>query len=426
MNQRLAGFLSALFIMSLFYSHSLVASTQPLAVSIDDQQVSVSGVSSGAYMAIQLHIAYSDIFMGVGSIAGGPYYCAEDWGPEKIDGIKLTCMMGLGADVTAKKYIDAARKADADGTISPLANLKDDKIYLFNSQSDQVINPLLGLITKTFYKDFVESSASQIEAWAFIPQYGPFYPVAHGMPTDNKLFDKYQNIGNLMTPCSPSNSQQYSWFPNQFLRGNDPWMYHCDMGWFSGYNLAADILSQMYGHMKRNQPADLNRMYSFSQLDYVGIPAVTTQAELHAMGLGDHGYVYVPENCEGASQACRLHVALHGCQMFPEWTFTGKVGSQFAGQTVTFNGLYRDNVYNEVAEANDIIMLYPQAINIGTQDSDINPYGCWEFWPFVDANIATYFTRDAPQMKFIANVIAALQSGTLNVEAPLIVAVNQP
>ncbi len=47
-----------------------------LELTIDPKGVSVSGLSSGAYMTVQLHTAYSDLFMGAGVIAGGPFYCA--------------------------------------------------------------------------------------------------------------------------------------------------------------------------------------------------------------------------------------------------------------------------------------------------------------------------------------------------------------
>ena len=45
---------------------------------IDAGQTSVSGVSSGGYMAVQLHVAYSATFKkGVGVVAAGPFNCAE-------------------------------------------------------------------------------------------------------------------------------------------------------------------------------------------------------------------------------------------------------------------------------------------------------------------------------------------------------------
>ena len=44
---------------------------------IDRTRISVSGISSGAFMAHQFHVAHSAHIMGVGIVAGGPYYCAE-------------------------------------------------------------------------------------------------------------------------------------------------------------------------------------------------------------------------------------------------------------------------------------------------------------------------------------------------------------
>src|SRR5215831_8221550 len=49
----------------------LLGAAPPLgAYGIDIQQTSVSGVSSGAAMAVQMHIAHSSIMRGVGVIAG--------------------------------------------------------------------------------------------------------------------------------------------------------------------------------------------------------------------------------------------------------------------------------------------------------------------------------------------------------------------
>jgi poly(3-hydroxybutyrate) depolymerase len=45
---------------------------------VDPNSISVSGLSSGGYMAAQLGVAYSDIFTkGFGVFAGGPYDCAR-------------------------------------------------------------------------------------------------------------------------------------------------------------------------------------------------------------------------------------------------------------------------------------------------------------------------------------------------------------
>lgn len=117
---------------------------------IDPNAVTVSGVSSGAYMAVQLHVAYSGTFQGVGAIAGGPYYCAENLPPSLIDTIKLRCMNGF-IPPSAAPFIHEAKAAAAAGEIDNLSNLADDKVLIFNSATDQVINPGLGALSVIFY-----------------------------------------------------------------------------------------------------------------------------------------------------------------------------------------------------------------------------------------------------------------------------------
>ena len=54
------------------------AATLPALV-IDKTQTTVSGLSSGGFMAVQMHVAYSGTFAkGAGIVAGGPFYCAEN------------------------------------------------------------------------------------------------------------------------------------------------------------------------------------------------------------------------------------------------------------------------------------------------------------------------------------------------------------
>ncbi|HYN76387.1 MAG TPA: hypothetical protein VES73_01175, partial [Lamprocystis sp. (in: g-proteobacteria)] len=46
-------------------------------IKVDPGQVSVSGISSGGFMAHQFHLAHSQHIMGAGIVAGGPYFCAR-------------------------------------------------------------------------------------------------------------------------------------------------------------------------------------------------------------------------------------------------------------------------------------------------------------------------------------------------------------
>src|SRR5512147_867029 len=75
---------------------------QPL--NIDPQQISVSGISSGGFMAHQFHIAHSANIMGTGIVAGGPYGCsvaaADSAGEKGIDAAITKCseFMALTCD----------------------------------------------------------------------------------------------------------------------------------------------------------------------------------------------------------------------------------------------------------------------------------------------------------------------------------------
>lgn len=49
------------------------------AYNVDPNSVSVSGLSAGGFMSVQLGVAYSSIFTtGFGVFAGGPFDCARD------------------------------------------------------------------------------------------------------------------------------------------------------------------------------------------------------------------------------------------------------------------------------------------------------------------------------------------------------------
>src|ERR1700730_15726293 len=67
---------------------------------------SISGISSGAFMAIQFDTAWSSLIKGVGVIAGGPFWSAKADADDFINGYTLpvltatgSCMRGPPADL---------------------------------------------------------------------------------------------------------------------------------------------------------------------------------------------------------------------------------------------------------------------------------------------------------------------------------------
>src|SRR3954447_3961537 len=113
---------------------------------VDAKKVSISGISSGAFMANQFHIAHSALIMGAGMVAGGLYACAVDG----IEGDHLRaldalatgpCMSqpdGLESVGTYKARVEEFARR---GWIDPLEGLKGDRVYLFTGLADKVVNP---------------------------------------------------------------------------------------------------------------------------------------------------------------------------------------------------------------------------------------------------------------------------------------------
>ena len=57
---------------------------------------SISGISSGAFMAVQFGTAWSSVIKGVGVVAGGPFYCAQAQADDIINGFTLPIMIATG------------------------------------------------------------------------------------------------------------------------------------------------------------------------------------------------------------------------------------------------------------------------------------------------------------------------------------------
>ena len=73
---------------------------------VDPAQISVSGISSGAFMANQLHVAHSASLMGAGLVAGGLYGCAVFDATEV--GVQPMTSLALGPCMTAPSLLQPA------------------------------------------------------------------------------------------------------------------------------------------------------------------------------------------------------------------------------------------------------------------------------------------------------------------------------
>eukprot|EP00118_Oscarella_pearsei_P009684 m.56535 g.56535 ORF g.56535 m.56535 type:complete len:364 (+) comp34609_c0_seq2:126-1217(+) len=294
-------------------------------LNIDKSQVSVSGLSAGAFFSVQFHVAFSNEIMGAGIVAGGPYWCAKDDVKIAID----TCMANPQF-INVSELVAVTKSAALAGNISSLLNLKTSKVFLFSGRNDTVVRQ--GAMQKLleYYQQFVENSDDNLKH-VFT------YAAQHAMVTD----DYGSACGYLGVP----------------------FINNC------GYSVPFNMLKHIYGNLNYAEASAANKsnLQEFDQRQYFSAP--------HLVSMDDSGYLYVPSNCRKSSSKCRFHIAFHGCHQ----------GRSFVNATFAEHG-----GYNQIAEVNDIVILYPQSY-----PSEFNPQGCFDWWGYTSS---AYASKDGIQM----------------------------
>jgi poly(3-hydroxybutyrate) depolymerase len=229
------------------------------ALNVDKTKITVSGLSSGGFMANQLGYAYSSTFSGVGVFAGGPYNCAAH-------NNYTACMYNATISSSQLSTMQADINNWSGNQIDAKANVANQKVYMFVGTSDYTVgpNPMNGVQTQ-YTNNGVTSANLQ-----YVQQSG----AAHVFPTD------FDSTGN--NACNSSAS---------------PYISNCS------YDGAKALFTKLYGALnaRNNSPASGNYI-QFDQTPYTGSNP----------GMETTGWIYVPANCASGSQ-CKLHVALHGC-----------------------------------------------------------------------------------------------------------------
>src|SRR6056297_1944994 len=119
---------------------------------------SISGLSSGAFMTVQMSIAHSSRFVGAGVVAGGPYRSAETF-PLAAPTAPMSCI--LNSLYVAMTPLTEATAPDVDRLlglarhtpkIDSLGNVARQRLYIFTGTADAVVNQLVVKTTRKFYE----------------------------------------------------------------------------------------------------------------------------------------------------------------------------------------------------------------------------------------------------------------------------------
>lgn len=325
-------------------SASAGADVVPLpAYNVDIRQTSVSGLSSGGYMAVQFDVAYSSILKGAGIIAGGPYFCAQN----NLQTAQGPCM-AASSPTNVNQLIQATEQNATAGAVDPTGNLASQRIWLFSGTQDQTVRQAVMNDLQKYYLHYVDNA-------------NLFYKnnlgAGHSMPTD--------------------------FFGNSCSTTADPYIVNCS------YDAAGELLKWIYGDLNLPNTQTLSGAFvEFDQRQFIANPGS------HSMATS--GWAYVPVSCQ-QGEPCKLHIVFHGCKQYPSYQYFSGAGMVRYGMT------YVENTgYNRWADTNNLIVLYPQ---LTTRSG--NPNGCWDWWGYDDSNYAKKNGRQMAAVKAMADRIAS-------------------
>ena len=240
---------------------SAVHAAEPLpALHASPDGVTVSGVSSGGYMAVQFQVAYSARVTGVGVIAGGPYYCAQG----SLFTALYNCMQpGQWTPLPSPAFLASEANALASaGAIDATSNLSRTRAWLFTGTEDRTVYQAVVEAVRDFYATYKASVALVADK-----------PAGHGMVTER--------YGSACGTTAP------------------PFIVDCR------YDAAGALLAFILEPLQPLAAKESGELVRFDQARYA-------EGDARGIAMDETGYLYVPQRCR--TERCRMHVAFHGCR----------------------------------------------------------------------------------------------------------------
>jgi poly(3-hydroxybutyrate) depolymerase len=236
--------------------------TRLAALPLDPASVTVSGVSAGASMATQFHVAHSSLVNGAALVAGAPYYCSAG----SIRNSLGRCMKA-DEPIPTSELVELTSRLALEGSIDPITGLANDRVWIFRGGLDPYVQKPVADAVEVYYQSLVNpANIARVE----LDRAGHTFPSARA---DAK-------------PCDVT---------------EPPFVGKCD---FDG---AGTLLGHLYGKLNAGRAPGKGELREFDQRPY-------SKASGSA-GLADRGLLFVPASCSsGGKSKCRLHVVFHGCK----------------------------------------------------------------------------------------------------------------
>jgi hypothetical protein len=267
------------------------------ALGSDSSAVTVSGISSGGYMAVQFQVAYSKLVKGAGIIAAGPYDCAEGSAVRALSNCMApTRWAPPPAPGDVKARMESRARLDL---IDPPAALADDKVWVLTGGADHTVE-----------RPVVDALVGFYKAW---------------VPAESIRLVTLPDAGHAMISVADSK-------PNACDTSEPPYINRC-----GDFDAPGELLGHLLGKLKPKSVPEPGHLVTFDQRPFTGgLPA--------DISMDEQGFAYIPASCRAGG--CRVHVAFHGCRQGED-----QVGRRFV--ELLDEGVL-DHVIGRVADARDI------------------------------------------------------------------------
>jgi poly(3-hydroxybutyrate) depolymerase len=318
------------------------------ALGAQAEATTVSGISSGGYMAVQFHLAHSTTVGGAAILAAGPWDCAQG---STWRALHNCTTPESWAPVPTPEHTRARVLAAAgSGRIDSLEGLRGDRVWLFSGGNDHtVVRPVVDALA-TFYRTWV---APADLAFATPPEPGHAFPsqddpAANACPTSDPPY--INRCGDLDAP--------------------------------------GVLLAHLLGPLAPKAAVAAGELLAFDQRPYATAGG--------AAGLAASAYVYIPTGCRDGG--CRLHVAFHGCRQS-----TNQIGERFV-RNAGYNRWAESNrlvvLYPQTTPRYGWSATWPPRWTY-------NPRACWDWWGYENGD---YLSRQAPQIKAVQAMVERLEA----------------
>ncbi len=316
----------------------ITASLSGFAYNVNPDKISMSGISAGAFFAHQMHVTYSQTLTGGIAMIAGGVYNCSRGSAITAQN---SCMKISGSQTSIDQTIVDITNLGKNKKIDSLEHIAKAKVFLMSGKFDDVVLPPV--------VDKVEELYLKLNVPAQNIVYNKTIAMGHAFPT--------VDYGN---PCSSPRSS--------------PFISNCN------YDGAFEILNFFHGPLENKIAAVEKNLIQISQAKFFQkITAFKTS-------MAEFAAVYVPTRCQQGYE-CALHISFHGCLQSHQDigdAYTHKLG------------------FNEWAEANNIIIFYPQI----TKNFFLgNPNACWDWWGYTGSD---FNTKNSVQMSVIYKMIQDL------------------